>query len=106
MVAICDHITNAQLEVPFWHLKFEVTICDFKFEARMNGARGGSRTPDILITNQVLYQLSYAGIKQFQTCRPWRRDHAIAQYRPRHPWLGAWRRESSLNSREYSASPN
>ena len=27
----------------------------------MNGARGGSRTPDILITNQVLYQLSYAG---------------------------------------------
>jgi hypothetical protein len=39
----------------------------------MNGARRGSRTPDILITNQVLYQLSYAGIKQFQTCRPWRR---------------------------------
>ena len=39
----------------------------------MNGARRGSRTPDILITNQVLYQLSYAGIKQFLTRRPWRR---------------------------------
>ena len=71
MVANCDHITNTQLEiaicdlkleVPFWHLKLEVTICDFKFEARMNGARRGSRTPDILITNQVLYQLSYAGM--------------------------------------------
>lgn len=28
----------------------------------MNGARRGIRTPDILITNQVLYQLSYAGL--------------------------------------------
>ena len=71
MVAICDHITNAQLEiaicdikleVSFWHLKLEVANSDFKFEARMNGARRGSRTPDILITNQVLYQLSYAGM--------------------------------------------
>ena len=62
MVANCDHITNTQLEiaicdlkleVPFWHLKLEVTICDFKFEARMNGARRGSRTPDILITKRT-----------------------------------------------------
>ena len=62
MVAICDHITNAQLELPFWYLKLEVANSDFKFEARMNGARRGSRTPDILITNHVLYQLSYAGM--------------------------------------------
>ncbi len=27
----------------------------------MNGAGRGTRTPDPLITNQVLYQLSYAG---------------------------------------------
>lgn len=25
------------------------------------GANGGTRTPDLLITNQVLYQLSYVG---------------------------------------------
>jgi hypothetical protein len=27
------------------------------------GARRGDRTPDLLITNQLLYQLSYAGLK-------------------------------------------
>ena len=27
----------------------------------MRGANGGTRTPDLLITNQVLYQLSYVG---------------------------------------------
>ncbi len=26
----------------------------------LNGAGGGIRTPDLLITNQLLYQLSYA----------------------------------------------
>ncbi len=26
------------------------------------GAREGSRTPDQLITNQLLYQLSYSGV--------------------------------------------
>ena len=36
MIAICDHITNVQLEVPFWYLKLEVTICDFKFETSVN----------------------------------------------------------------------
>ena len=64
------------------------------------GARGGSRTPDILITNQVLYQLSYAGINRFRTCRPWRRVLSFVQPQPRHPWRGARRRESSLNSRD------
>jgi hypothetical protein len=29
--------------------------------SRNSGAGGGSRTPDLLITNQLLYQLSYAG---------------------------------------------
>ena len=41
--APCDEIPNAGLK---------------SFE--MNGAGAGTRTPDRLITNQVLYQLSYA----------------------------------------------
>ncbi len=42
--------------------------CGHKSMARLtrgqsgeNGAGGGNRTPDLLITNQLLYQLSYAG---------------------------------------------
>ncbi len=31
----------------------------------LNGASGGTRTPDQLITNQLLYQLSYTGL-----CKP------------------------------------
>jgi hypothetical protein len=38
----------------------------------MYGARRGSRTPDILITNQVLYQLSYAGKIVFLRLRSYR----------------------------------
>ena len=30
--------------------------------ARKNGAGGPTRTGDLLITNQLLYQLSYAGL--------------------------------------------
>ena len=33
-----------------------------------NGAGERSRTPDLLITSQLLYQLSYAG---FGKCRYW-----------------------------------
>ena len=29
--------------------------------SEVRGANGGTRTPDLLITNQVLYQLSYVG---------------------------------------------
>src|SRR3990172_9478496 len=66
----CFKVTKCDLEPIYiklltqtrvWCLKLEVANSDFKFEARVNGARRGSRTPDILITNQVLYQLSYAG---------------------------------------------
>ncbi len=32
-----------------------------KREASGLGAGGGNRTPDLLITNQLLYHLSYAG---------------------------------------------
>ena len=31
---------------------------------QLSGAEEGSRTPDLLITNQLLYQLSYFGIKK------------------------------------------
>ena len=33
----------------------------FKTECLENGAPGETRTPDHLITNQMLYQLSYKG---------------------------------------------
>ena len=32
----------------------------FKADAKKNGAGGRNRTPDLLITSQLLYQLSYA----------------------------------------------
>lgn len=36
-----------------------------------DGADGGTRTPDLLITSQQLYQLSYVGLykKTRQSCR-------------------------------------
>lgn len=34
-----------------------------------NGARGGNRTPDLMITSQVLCLLSYAGYKLLKRCR-------------------------------------
>ena len=37
------------------------------YEVRNYGAGEGSRTPDLLITNQLLYQLSYASSAQYKT---------------------------------------
>ena len=40
------------------------------FSGRMDGAARGIRTPDPLITNEVLYQLSYCGIARLRSERP------------------------------------
>lgn len=51
-------------------------------ENRMDGAEDGTRTRDLLITNQLLYQLSYFGAE----CRT--REHATrAPSRKRHDGL-------------------
>ena len=58
----CFKVTKCDLEPIYiklltqtrvWCLKLEVANSDFKFEARVNGARRGSRTPDILITKRT-----------------------------------------------------
>ena len=53
-----------------------------------NGAGERSRTPDLLITNQLLYQLSYAGVRDEQAMRtipepgpvnnPWKTEANLA----------------------------
>ena len=53
----------------------DAALCSTETDARVSetGAGEGIRTPDRLITNQVLYQLSYASAKQHSA-----RRHAIA----------------------------
>ena len=49
----CHYATSPLIPMPFWHSK--------------DRADEGTRTPDRLITNQLLYQLSYIGFSMFQT---------------------------------------
>lgn len=48
---------------PLWNLPGQFWICRFsKFHpSKTPRAEEGDRTPDLLITNQLLYQLSYFG---------------------------------------------
>ena len=46
-------------EVPWWD---SIALRHSTVIRRENGAGEGTRTPDPLITNQMLYQLSYAGL--------------------------------------------
>ena len=50
-----------------------------------NGAAEGTRTPDPIITNDVLYQLSYSGILLFAglcpLCCSWREEGQAAAHR-------------------------
>ena len=39
-----------------------------------NGANEGTRTPDLLITNQLLYQLSYIGILRIVSAKKYSTD--------------------------------
>ncbi len=51
---------------PLWPLGNSPIFCSFGFwlkkRAGSDGAGRRTRTPDLLITNQLLYQLSYTGV--------------------------------------------
>ena len=44
----------------FWSRTKRAT--KLRYTSKKNGANEGTRTPDLLITNQLLYRLSYIGI--------------------------------------------
>ena len=55
---------------------FRAAVFDDAAHRRLERAARGTRTPDPLITNQVLYQLSYGGAAPF--CQHARKDGRAA----------------------------
>ena len=55
----------------FWSRTKRAT--KLRYTPKKNGANVGIRTPDLLITNQLLYQLSYIGNSCFSIIGKWAR---------------------------------
>ena len=64
---------------PLWPLgNSPLFNLNFLLSQEVRGAGGRTRTPDLLITNQLLYQLSYTSV--FITLSYYIKQHALCQY--------------------------